>query len=305
MIKIDHIKYKSGIDTSKEFIEKAKTQGLKILYNTPVYFGHNINLWCKWFNKLEITNITITTKIQEINENDLCLMIAFMGICPAKHYISIQTENLISLGDNAYISSIENMRNAVATWDYSTTNIDFLIKRYNIQNIIPIPIMFSDNTLLFTDPNVFNNLNNFSNRNFDIIVPLLTPRRINLANVLVNLQLKCSCIWRTDFASLLQNYKVFLNLHAYNSESALEIHRLFDMRNIPIVIISEISNDIDHQTMLDKIIYAKIEDIPALCYKICSDDVLWNKIMIDQQEMWKKFPDDILNDALNLSLFEK
>ncbi|AYV78299.1 MAG: putative glycosyltransferase [Edafosvirus sp.] len=302
-------KYSLGIILSKTFLAQAKTKGIKILCGHLMYFMHNVDLWCQWFIRLGIQPITVTDDISTINEDDLCVVIAqVFDKCPAKHYIAIQTENFTTIGQypESYNTTVDKnkclnvLQNAYVVWDYSISNIEYLMTNHQINKIVPIGVMFSDNTSLFKTIYLSNN---FENRNIDIIVSTNTPRRVEFTKLLQEKQLKCGSVWRTALPSVIHTCKIFLNIHAYGEISALEIHRLFDLRNCQIVIVSEQSADVDYQNTFNKIPFLKLEDIPDFCHKLCNDKELWNKYLEDQLNMWKRITNDVIHQELESVLY--
>ena len=291
------ISYMKGIEASRNFLEEAKIKGLVILNSSDRYFSHNIQLWCIWFRNIGIQNIVVMSDINKIKEDDLCIIIShFYNNCRSKKYIAIQTEDLVQR-QNIWTNIIEK---AWATWDYSHNNINFLIKKYNIQNIVQVPINYSDNTILFKNI-IFNK--SYEQRNIDIIVPMHGNRRKKIKKQLVNLGLSCISIWRNDLPKYVNKCKIFLNVHRDNENSALEVHRLFDVRNVAIVVISESSLDINYQNDLNAIPFIKYDNIVDLCLTICKNKILWEKYMNEQLEMWKKFNSEHIYSALNTSIY--
>ena len=287
----------NGIKKSREFLEECKVNGIKIVYQFPTYFMQNIEVWCHWFREFGINNISMTSDINSVRETDLCVIISHgFEYCKVNKYIAIQTENFTTVTHDpkSYIFAIKMFRwkdilkKATVIWDYSLSNIS-LLKKAGYNNVVHIPIMYSDNNKLFKNCAIL--MTEFINRQYDIILAANTPRRLKMTNDLKNNKFKCMNLWRTQLPFFISKTKIFLNLHAYNAVSALEIHRLLDLRNIPVVIVSEKSSDGELEKILDRIVYVEYNDIVVTCEKIIQDENLWKKHLDEQGEMWKNFED--------------
>lgn len=300
------------MEKTKTFLDMAKKNqnGVKILYGLNQYFAHNVALWKVWLEKLYI-KVMLTTDFNDIHENDLCICISHLfKKCPAKIYVAIQTENLVTMTvkDNCYNSidreNLLNMlKNAFVTWDYSNANVQCL-EKMGITDVLCLPIMASDNSDLWNPVinKITNIYDNFWNRKIDGIMANNTPRRTKLLNDLKLMGLSSIEVWRTSLPTIISSCKVFINVHAHHSISALEIHRLFDLRNMPIVIISEKSLDDEYEKELDKILFVSYDDLVPLCHKICNDENLWKKLLLEQKSMWEKFSNDRLHNYLMESI---
>jgi hypothetical protein len=296
MIEPSYEKYKNGIEATKKFIEEGKSKGIKILYDAPEFFLHNIDMWVCWLNKCGVDNVIVTPNRTDIHEGDLCILIAhlFQTGCNTKNYIAVQTESLVT----------KKLRwgcltDAVAVWDYSIANCDYLIDQQKLTNVVCLPVMCYNNTAFYKK------LKTDVTKDIDIIMPVNTTRRSELLIKFTNANIKCLSVWRSNMAGNVCRAKIFLNLHAHTTFSALEIHRLFEVRNIPIVIVSEKSDDVEFEKQLDKIIYANYDQLFDVCSIICKDPNLWQSCLEQQKEMWSKFPDDKIDNFLSSALGTK
>lgn len=289
--------YQIGIEASKNFIEEAKIKGVTIIFEQYRCFFHNVELWYIWLNKLGISKINVVMSTSNVKEDDLCIIIAHLfPECPSKKYIAIQTEDLTQ---KKYI--IEKIcRNACAIWDYSKTNVDFLDKNYGIKTGVHVPITFSDNTKLFRLTSLNNN---FQLRYIDVIIPMHNDRRSVIKKKLEKIGLSCISVWRDKLPKYVNKCKVFLNIHRDSPNASLEIHRIMDVRNAPIVVISESSLDVEFENKLSKIPFVKYEKICQLCFEVCKNKQLWEKYVGEQLEMWKYFSNDYLHSALDNVLY--
>jgi len=267
-----------------------------IIYDQYRCFYHNVELWYIWLYRSGITNINIVTTTKDIQKDYLCIIIAHLfSECPSNKYIAIQTEDLVQ---KKYI--VEKLcMNACAIWDYSKSNIEFLKNNYNIHTGVHVPITYSDNTKLYNSI-IFNN--NFRCRKIDVIIPMHNQRRINIKNKLERIGLVCVNVWRNKLPKYANRCKLFLNVHRDSAEASLEIHRLMDVRNVPIVVVSEESLDLELQSKLDSIDFVKYDKICQTCFEICRNKDLWNKKINEQLQMWKKFDNDTIHNALQSSL---
>lgn len=304
MIRSDLSDYRVGIDATQKFIERARVKGIKILYGASEYFLHNTDLWSRWLARLGVTTHAITMNAHDVGPDDMCLIVAHLfKECASRDYIAIQTENLTTIyahpgtyGNIDLTNSLKIMRGAVAVWDYSTSNVHCLKAHDDIHHAVPVPVMFSDNTKLF--PTMVEN-NDFADRRCDVITSINTPRRRNLLRSLKQLRLSSVNMWRTKLPLKVHQCRIFLNSHAFGETSALEIHRLIDLRNVPIVIISEKSEDNEYQETLKEIPFMKFEELAPYCHKVAKDRTLWERLLREQLEMWHRIPDDRVYGALD------
>ena len=284
------------------FLKLAKKYGIKIVYDYTMYmFNHNVDLWCLWFKRLGIN--TDIVSFGDVKNDDPCMLIAHYYIsCPNKCCLVIQTENFVTITHNKCgytnintTAALKTMNEAYVVWDYSSANIAILREKYTIKNIFRVPVMFSDNSTLFkdinlNDPQYYINedwLQIDTSRPIDVIISAHTPRRYKIACDLADKKLKWQSINRSEIPTIILKCKVFLNLHAYDEISALELHRLLDIRNVPIVIVSEASADIDSQEQLNGIPFVKYDELVDICYRLCTDKDLWMKYLDKQMNMWK------------------
>ncbi len=295
MIRLNNDKYKEkysvGIEATRDFLEKAKVKGVKILHTAPEYFLQNVNLWCIWLENCKVNVIAKTTNPNDILEDDLCILIAHgFDICKSKCYVAVNTESLVTR-QLCYNSIFY----AHAVWDYSIANTEYLMTQQGVKNVVPLPVLFSNNTDFFKNV-VFTD--NFD-REYDIIIPINSERRQVLLKKFKEVGLKCISVWRGDLPGMINKCKIFLNVHVYHGNSALEIHRIFEARNMPIVIVSEDSEDVEYQNQLNKIPFIKYDQLFAVCCKICTDVDVWKKCLAEQREMWKQFPDSTISTVLS------
>lgn len=191
-------------------------------------------------------------------------------------------------------------KKSTAIWDYSDNNIKYIEQHYGIKNSVLIPITLSDNNKLYKNI-MFNT--DFNSRDIDIIIPLHQKRRTILKKQLTSMGLSCVSVWRDKLPKMVNKCKIFLNVHRDSPIASLEIHRIMDVRNVPIVLISEDSLDKDFQKKLDKVPFVNYDDICKLCYEICTNAVVWQKYVNEQIEMWKKFDSEIsLQNMLEVTL---
>lgn len=296
MIRLTDNKYKIGIDASIDFINRAKSKGITLLYSAEYFFLQNYDMWCNWFKSVGVTNIKKVTSDEDIHEDDLCIIIAHLiDSCKSKYYIAINTESLVTRQ-----ICYNSMYNAYVIWDYSVANVDYLLDM-KIKNAIPLPILWYNNTQFYKNVSFIYDFN----REIDIIMPCNSERRSNLLDKFITAGLTCMCVWREHLPNVINKCKVFLNLHSYDGPSALEMQRIFEVRNLPIVVVSEESKDYEYQNQLNKIPFVKYDELFNICVKICTNNNLWNKYLIEQMEMWKKFPDYNIDSALQTILFSK
>lgn len=69
------------------------------------------------------------------------------------------------------------------------------------------------------------------------------------------------------------------------------------MRNAPILLISEHSTGKLYEKIFDKIIYVNIYEIIPLIQKLSTDETLYNFLLNEQLNMWKKITDDKIYTA--------
>lgn len=85
----------TAIENTKKFLIEARSRGVKIVYHLTqkICFIHNVDLWCKWFEKIGV-GTTILTDQRSIKPDDLCVLVgAIFAKCLSKSYIYIQAEN--------------------------------------------------------------------------------------------------------------------------------------------------------------------------------------------------------------------
>lgn len=271
-----------------DFVNNAKNNGLYINCFYRKYFEHNVELICRWFKKAGINNIKViyngnSVEMEKIKEDDSVVeFIVNSTFTKSKKYIVIQTENL-SIG---YGQFVEYYKNAVCVWDFCINNVKMLNSK-GITNVHYMPVSFSDNTLMFKNTQFEKDYNN---KSIDIMLTVNNERRSNIDRLLKTKGLTTVYCWRTEIPLYANKIKIFLNVHFHdNNFNALEVHRIFDMRNVPCVIISEDVDDKENKEMLNEIIYTKYKNIVDECVEICKNPDLWKSIVEKQMKMWAKY----------------
>lgn len=288
----------------KDIFNKARNNNeIKILYSISAkkYFDHNVELWIYWLNKLNLRNILIVYDINQIKKTDICIIIGHpYKYVDCDNYIMIQTENFVTMcnDENSYsleckTNTINMCENAKCILDYSNKNIELLKKITKNQNYIQFPIMLSWNLRYMNDVVPYP----YENRDIDIIVATNTYRRCVLVQQLNNRGLRCVSIFRDKLFRNIGRAKIFLNFHAYHEKSALEIHRLCDVVNMPTVIISEKSEDDELEKLFPEMTFINTNEIVEICEKICRNRDIWKQYMINQINNWNKSIDNLIENS--------
>lgn len=212
------------------------------------YFTHLINYLQRILLKYDIQ----VCVIKEIDITVLSMHLIFNLrdlIDLPQNYIVYNFEQLeiSNLSDLFYI----NLNNAHKILDYSLNNIQFLSSR-NI-SAIHIPYTWFPNLKTISHPipmhertNSFMFIGNMNKRRVDVLRPLHKYAKKH------NLQMFISSnCWVEYYNSISSTSKISINLHFYDNNTILEVHRIIPNILNKIIVITERSNDSFYDDMLD------------------------------------------------------
>jgi hypothetical protein len=211
----------------------------------------------------------------DLNKDDLNTWLLFgvnelpPSILLPKNYIVYQLEQ-ISVDGNKWLTQkyLEIMKGAKQVWDYSIKNVN-LLNRYNVKNVIHVPISYSDN-LKVADCSTIPD----TEKDIDILfIGSISPRRKELLERFkllkdINVMIADGGLWGDDRTALLKRSKVIINIHFYGTDSLLEMARLSVLLANKCFIVSESGGDTSMDKKLEKgVVFGRYNELVSLCRK--------------------------------------
>jgi hypothetical protein len=211
----------------------------------------------------------------DLNKDDLNTWVLFgvnelpPSILLPKNYIVYQLEQ-ISVEGNKWLTQkyLEIMKGAKQVWDYSIKNVN-LLNRYNVKNVIHLPISYSDNLKVVDCSSIPD-----TEKDVDILfIGSISPRRKELLERFkilngINVLIADGGLWGDERTALLKRSKIIINIHFYGSESLLEMARLSVLLANKCFIVSETGGDASMDKKLDKgVVFGRYNELVSLCRK--------------------------------------
>jgi hypothetical protein len=211
----------------------------------------------------------------DLNKDDLNTWVLFgvnelpPSILLPKNYIVYQLEQ-ISVEGNKWLTQryLEIMKGAKQVWDYSIKNVN-LLNRYNVKNVIHLPISYSENLKIVDCSNIPD-----SEKDVDILfIGSISPRRKELLERFkllndIRVLIADGGLWGDERTALLKRSKMIINIHFYGSESLLEMARLSVLLANKCFIVSETGGDASMDKKLEKgVIFGRYNELVSLCRK--------------------------------------
>lgn len=157
-----------------------------------------------------------------------------------KHYISYNMEQLTT-NKKWHPLFFKKLQNAKCVWDYSKENIKIL-NRYKIEALhVPLGYAKCMEYNISSPKEIkhdFMFIGVLNDNRYKKLQPLLNIYYKNNDKFLVS----NSC-WGTDLIEAYNNTKICINLHFYEGNTILEVHRIIPMIINRVLVISEHSND--------------------------------------------------------------
>lgn len=210
-----------------------------------------------------------------LDKDDLNLWVLFgvnelpPSILLPKNYIVYQLEQ-ISVEGNKWLTQkyLEIMKGAKQVWDYSIKNVN-LLNRYNIKNVIHLPISYSDNLTQVDCSSIPD-----TEKDVDILfIGSISPRRKELLERFklingINVLIADGGLWGDERIALLKRAKIIINIHFYGPDSLLEMARLSVLLANKCFIVSETGGDSSMDKKLEKgVIFGRYNELVSLCRK--------------------------------------
>ena len=211
----------------------------------------------------------------DLNKDDLNTWLLFgvnelpPSILLPKNYIVYQLEQ-ISVDGNKWLTQkyLEIMKGAKQVWDYSIKNVN-LLNRYNVKNVIHVPISYSDNLKIVDCSSIPD-----TEKDVDILfIGSISPRRKELLERFkilngINVMIADGGLWGDERTALLKRCKIIINIHFYGAESLLEMARLSVLLANKCFIVSENGGDASMDKKLEKgVIFGRYNELVSLCRK--------------------------------------
>ena len=269
---------------------------IKILYCK--YFLHVINDLYLLLNKNKI-NVQIVDVCNLDDDIYFIFNAKDITIFPVKYVLfNFEQLNAIRISE----SFIEKFKSALIVIDYSVTNVEFLTK-YNVKSLF-IPYSW-----LLKMKCVINN--NFNARiNNVMFIGHLNERRVNCLRPVhqyckmknYNMFISNDC-WDEYQVKMMSITKIALNIHFYDNNTILEVHRIIPYIMNKIIVITEKSNDPYYDEMMDDVVtwseygefHNKINEILELSNEEIEELLLFRQ----KQLILKKSYLSLLNENLS------
>lgn len=185
----------------------------------------------------------------------------FTSEIKGKKYIVFQLEQLSdSYGHlSKFHEYLTILRNAMAIWDYSPSNIEFL-RRKGFTNIYHVPIGFHRNNELFRPR---------KKPAIDVIfIGSQSQRRSKIINELIENGVKAehhNFLFGEERDRVISNSKIAINIHATDELKQLETPRVSFLLTNRVLVVSEES---DHNPFRDGVIYSPYDQLVSTCLNI-------------------------------------
>jgi hypothetical protein len=177
-----------------------------------------------------------------------------------KHYIFYNFEqlNISYEGDDFTHSDKFEMilQNSIQNWDYSLSNINYLKEKHENISVIFFPFGWCGNMKNSTKTLDFNNRPNtilftgaMNERRRNILKPIHTL----CSNRSYGMFLSSTC-WNEQYIDICSKSKIALNIHYYEGQTILEVHRIIPLVLNDIFVISERSNDEFYDELMSDIV---------------------------------------------------
>ncbi|HHQ6721307.1 TPA: GT99 family glycosyltransferase N-terminal domain-containing protein [Serratia fonticola] len=199
-------------------------------------------------------------------------------ICPQmfpelpKNYVAFQMEQSINpRWFTAEYFAILN--NAIAVFDYSLTNIEYLLQQgIPYQKLFYMPISSYDNYADHLSHTGYNLQPAQDEKDIDVLFygdPNCERRQSYLRQLSKSFNVHiASEVFGQDLTRLVQRAKLIINIHYYE-DALLETTRLYETLSLGTPIVSETSSDIQQHDMLANVIdFAPVGDVNAMADKI-------------------------------------
>ena len=210
------------------------------IYVRHIVFKEIVNCLYTALKKLNY-RVSIVNNVVE-NDSELYIIIGGAEYCDLipKKYIVYQFEQSatsINGVKNIWFSDkyISLLRGATYIWDYSLENITFLKKKYNLENMIYVPLQYSDSMRLCKNIKEIDKtidvlfLGSLSNRRNFILDTLKAKYKVHIAR---------NNLWNTDRDNLVSKSKIIVNMQYYDN-GILEMPRISYLLSNNCFIVSE------------------------------------------------------------------
>lgn len=216
-------------------------------------------VYCKYFDLIiydlcKVLNNSMVVSVIDIFDTDMYIFLNIKDhIHLPKHYIVYNFEQLTAnttLSETFWI----NIKNAYRIIDYSELNIRELSKRGLHATFLPFSWLFGMKTVKVIQP--------FCNRqNTILFIGSINTRRRNILKPVhtlckqhdYGLFLSNDC-WDSYHTRIMSLTKIALNIHYYEGNTILEVHRIIQYVMNKIIVISERSNDKYYDDMMDGLV---------------------------------------------------
>lgn len=216
-------------------------------------------------------------------------------ICPQmfpelpKNYVAFQMEQ--SINPRWFTADyFAILNNAIAVFDYSLTNIEYLLQQgIPYQKLFYMPISSYANYAEHLSQTGYNLQPVEGEKDVDVLFygdPNCERRQSYLRQLSKRFNVHvASEVFGEDLTRLVQRAKLIINIHYYE-DALLETTRLYETLSLGTPIVSESSSDIQHHDMLANVIdFAPVGDINAMADKIAQ--------LLDDENLYARRRQDI------------